>query len=60
MGSVFLLGGVLMGTPPHHHGPAVNSLVYGRKLWFLDPPGREFVAHEPMYDSWSAFQTDIP
>eukprot|EP00913_Durusdinium_trenchii_P001412 g1307.t1 len=26
MGSVFLLGGALMGTPPHHHGPAVNSL----------------------------------
>lgn len=50
MGSVFLLGGALMGTPPHHHGPAVNSLVFGRKVWFLDPPGREFVAHEPMYE----------
>lgn len=29
MGSVFALGGALMGAPPHHHGPALNSLVYG-------------------------------
>ena len=29
-----------------------NSLVYGTKLWFLDPPGREIVAHEPMLDAW--------
>ena len=29
MGSIFLLGGALMGVPPHHHGPALNSLVYG-------------------------------
>ena len=29
MGSIFLLGGALMGAPPHHHGPALNSLVYG-------------------------------
>ncbi|CAE7246676.1 JMJD8 [Symbiodinium natans] len=49
-GTVFLLGGVLSGTPPHHHGPSANSLVYGTKLWFLDPPGREIVAHEPIYD----------
>ena len=50
MGSIFLLGGALMGAPPHHHGPALNSLVYGQKWWFLDPPGREVVAHEAMYD----------
>eukprot|EP00435_Cladocopium_sp_Y103_P001661 s2602_g1.t1 len=50
MGSIFLLGGALMGAPPHHHGPALNSLAYGRKLWFLDPPGQEIVAHETMYD----------
>ncbi|CAE7913495.1 JMJD8 [Symbiodinium sp. KB8] len=49
-GSVFLLGGVLSGTPPHHHGPAANSLVYGTKVWYLDPPGREIVAHEPIYE----------
>ena len=29
MGSVFLLGGALMGAPPHHHGPAVNALAHG-------------------------------
>ena len=44
MGTVFLLGGALMGTAPHHHGPAANSLVYGTKLWFLTPPGQEQVA----------------
>ena len=50
MGSVFVLGGALMGAPPHHHGPAVNLLAHGRKLWLLDPPGRELVVHEPIYD----------
>jgi len=48
-GSAFLLGGVLTGTPPHHHGPAINSLVHGSKLWFFDPPGREVVVYETMY-----------
>merc|ERR1712232_169605 len=33
----FYLGGLYMGTPPHHHGPAVNSLVYGIKLWLFEP-----------------------
>mmetsp|Transcript_2817 Transcript_2817/g.6583 ORF Transcript_2817/g.6583 Transcript_2817/m.6583 type:complete len:605 (-) Transcript_2817:22-1836(-) len=46
----FYVGGLFMGTPPHHHGPAANSLVYGAKLWFFDPPGREFMVHETMYD----------
>ena len=41
MGSVFLLGGALMGAPPHHHGPALNSLAYGAldalDVWLLKP-----------------------
>eukprot|EP00931_Biecheleriopsis_adriatica_P100769 TRINITY_DN76009_c0_g1_i1.p1 TRINITY_DN76009_c0_g1~~TRINITY_DN76009_c0_g1_i1.p1 ORF type:complete len:616 (-),score=134.03 TRINITY_DN76009_c0_g1_i1:53-1768(-) len=48
--TTFLLGGALMGTPPKHHGPAVDSLVHGSKLWFLDPPGREQVAHTTVHD----------
>ena len=31
--------------------------IWGQKWWFLDPPGREVVAHEAMYDSWSRFGT---
>lgn len=50
IGTQFFLGGALMGAPPRHHSPAVTSLVFGRKLWFLDPPGRELVVHEAMYD----------
>lgn len=50
IGTTFYLGGVLMGFPPHHHSPVVNSLVHGRKLWFLQPPGEELVVHEAMYD----------
>ena len=38
MGSVFLLGGALMGAPPHLHGPALNSLAYGA-LDALGPRG---------------------
>ena len=34
------LGPALAGAPFHHHGPAFNLLVRGRKRWTLLPPGR--------------------
>ncbi|CAJ1371829.1 unnamed protein product [Effrenium voratum] len=37
----FVWGGSLMGSPLHHHVDAVNSLLYGRKLWFLKPPAQQ-------------------
>merc|ERR1712204_142876 len=43
------LGGVLMGTPPRHELPTAQSLVFGRQLWFLEPPGREVIAKEEVY-----------
>jgi len=46
----FYLGGLLMGTPPHHHGPAANSLVHGSKLWLFEPPGREVLVKQAAYD----------
>merc|ERR1711920_587367 len=49
-GTSFYVGGLFMGTQPLFHGPAANSLVYGKRLWFFDPPGREFVMYEAMYD----------
>jgi len=49
-GTIFYVGGRFMGVPPRHHGPSANSLVYGSKLWFLDPPGREFIVNEAIYD----------
>ena len=35
------LGPALAGAPFHHHGPAFNLLVRGRKRWTLLPPGRQ-------------------
>jgi hypothetical protein len=32
------LGPPRAGAPVHYHVPAINSLVYGRKRWFLYPP----------------------
>mmetsp|Transcript_77933 Transcript_77933/g.252756 ORF Transcript_77933/g.252756 Transcript_77933/m.252756 type:complete len:623 (+) Transcript_77933:62-1930(+) len=49
IGSAFFLGGTLMGVPPHHKAPTASSLAFGRKLWFLEPPGREVVMHETAY-----------
>ena len=37
--SQFYLGPALSGAPFHHHGPAFNLLVHGRKEWTLLPPG---------------------
>jgi hypothetical protein len=34
----FTLGGAGSGAPPHYHKAAVNTLVYGRKRWWLSPP----------------------
>ena len=39
--SQFYLGPVLSGAPFHHHGPAFNLLMHGRKQWTLLPPGRD-------------------
>eukprot|EP01039_Chlorochromonas_danica_P009834 gene9834-10877_t len=35
------LGPVLTGAPMHSHGPALNVLLSGAKLWAITPPGRE-------------------
>lgn len=37
--SQFFLGPALSGAPFHHHGPAFNLVVQGRKEWTLLPPG---------------------
>jgi len=49
LGTQFNLGGELMGSPLHFHNSAVNSLVFGRKLWFLLPPARQVWSNEPIY-----------
>ena len=33
-----MLGSALSGAMPHFHGAAVNTLVFGLKLWVLRPP----------------------
>jgi hypothetical protein len=35
----FYLGPPLSGAPFHHHGPAFNMIMHGRKEWTLLPPG---------------------
>ncbi|XP_065843159.1 jmjC domain-containing protein 8-like isoform X2 [Oscarella lobularis] len=35
----FILGAPGSGAPFHFHCPAVNVVIYGRKRWFLYPPG---------------------
>jgi hypothetical protein len=42
----FYLGPPLSGAPFHHHGPAFNLIVHGRKEWTLLPPGNVF-KHSP-------------
>jgi len=49
-GSMFYVGGLFMGTPPHHGLPTADSLVHGMKIWFLQPPGHEAFVNEAMYD----------
>lgn len=41
---LFYLGGVGSGAQMHAHSGALNSLVYGRKKWWLMPPGVNWVA----------------
>ncbi|XP_062506868.1 uncharacterized protein LOC134183374 isoform X2 [Corticium candelabrum] len=36
----FILGPRGSGAPFHYHCPAVNVVCYGRKYWFLYPPGQ--------------------
>jgi hypothetical protein len=45
----FFLGGDLMGAPFHYHEDAFNSLVYGRKLWLMQPPSETSWVNEAMY-----------
>eukprot|EP00747_Dinoflagellata_sp_TGD_P184806 gnl/TRDRNA2_/TRDRNA2_40788_c0_seq1.p1 gnl/TRDRNA2_/TRDRNA2_40788_c0~~gnl/TRDRNA2_/TRDRNA2_40788_c0_seq1.p1 ORF type:complete len:499 (+),score=83.48 gnl/TRDRNA2_/TRDRNA2_40788_c0_seq1:352-1848(+) len=46
----FYLGGVLMGSQMHFHNAAFNSLVHGRKLWYVRPPANQMFVNEVMYD----------
>ena len=34
----FYIGPLLSGAPFHSHGPAVNVLLHGKKLWTMLPP----------------------
>ena len=44
--------------PISHQGSSLSPPeIWGQKWWFLDPPGREVVAHEAMYDPWSRLGT---
>ena len=38
----FAVGSAGTGAQPHWHGPALNGLIYGKKLWMLIPPSFSF------------------
>jgi len=40
----FYLGSTFTGAPFHHHGPAINLLLSGRKHWLLSPPAHDSYA----------------
>eukprot|EP00698_Gefionella_okellyi_P005543 TRINITY_DN15051_c0_g1_i1.p1 TRINITY_DN15051_c0_g1~~TRINITY_DN15051_c0_g1_i1.p1 ORF type:complete len:602 (+),score=92.85 TRINITY_DN15051_c0_g1_i1:3-1808(+) len=45
----FMLGPEGSGAPPHFHGNAVNLLVFGSKLWTLQPPAEgAFFSSKPV------------
>jgi hypothetical protein len=46
-GSQLYLGGVASGAPMHTHQAAYNLLVFGRKAWFLAPPGHATFSLRP-------------
>lgn len=46
----FTLGGQLMGSPLHYHVDAVNSLIFGKKLWFLKPPAEQEFRKTVVYE----------
>ncbi len=50
------LGPVLSGAPLHSHGPAINVLVQGVKLWTLLPPGRDLYTN---IHPWEWIATDM-
>ena len=43
--SQFFLGPPNSGAPFHHHGPAFNVVVSGRKRWTLLPPSRDLYSN---------------
>lgn len=43
--SQFFLGPPHSGAPFHHHGPAFNVVVSGRKRWTLLPPSRDLYSN---------------
>eukprot|EP00042_Codosiga_hollandica_P045174 m.455331 g.455331 ORF g.455331 m.455331 type:complete len:270 (+) comp56958_c1_seq38:1341-2150(+) len=43
----FYLGSKGSGAPIHYHGNAINTLVYGRKQWFLLPPSLAVYSKQP-------------
>eukprot|EP00929_Paragymnodinium_shiwhaense_P067530 TRINITY_DN33979_c0_g3_i2.p2 TRINITY_DN33979_c0_g3~~TRINITY_DN33979_c0_g3_i2.p2 ORF type:complete len:151 (-),score=27.98 TRINITY_DN33979_c0_g3_i2:457-909(-) len=46
----FYLGGMLMGAPMHFHRDAFNSLVFGKKVWYLRVPSRRIWSNEAIYE----------
>ena len=47
------VGPVGSGAPFHFHGPALNAVLYGRKQWSLQPPGRKRYSKRPPSSSSS-------
>ena len=51
----YFLGPALSGAPFHSHGPALNYLVNGQKLWVVAPPGKDIYSkqHPVLWETMS-------
>ncbi|XP_065839382.1 uncharacterized protein [Oscarella lobularis] len=55
----FYVGPSLSGAPVHFHGSAWNSLIYGKKRWFLYPPPSAFYSKRPVWEWYrTEYQSD--
>jgi hypothetical protein len=59
------VGGSRRGLPFHVHGETWLGLVFGRKRWFLYPPGKGLtnmarVGHHPLLSVWHWFKHVLP
>lgn len=46
----FYLGPAGSGAPMHIHGHAVNTMAYGKKQWYLFPPGDAYYSTQPAFE----------
>jgi hypothetical protein len=52
----FIIGPKNSGAPPHFHGSAINSLIYGLKMWYFWPPSAAYFSVNHINEEHSRFE----